>query len=383
MSRRAKTAVVAVAAAAAVSWVALVAAVAQSKFGGDPRGLLFLGERFYHPAALADIPRIGRDGYDGQFYATIATDPFLRSPDTVKGLDAPAYRATRILIPMLAWLVSVGRPGTAVVAYQALCWALSIVGVAVVAAWVRRAGGSPWWALLLATNAGLVTAMFRCTLDGAAVCFVVATLWLARLERHGQAVAGGAAGNLCREVSCVVPLALAVHEVVIRRYRRALGYAVVPLLPALAWQAYMRAVWHPNLRPPASVSGPMVALANKAVAVLGERRILLSAEFWGTLAACLTVVAGLAVAARRGRFEPERFVFIAFAALPLVLAPRAYADAYGYSRHLIAAPFLALPLAAGEQSGWARALLLAGPVAFSLAGLLMIVGELRPFFAQF
>jgi hypothetical protein len=381
MTHRLDRAVLGVVGAALLLWLLLIAAVAHLKFGGDPRGLLFLGEKFSHPPALAGVPRAGRFGYDGQFYAAVATDPFLRSPETLRSLDAPAYRATRILVPMLAWLVSLGRPAVAVVAYQALCWTLSILAVALVAAWLRREGRSPSWALLLAVNAGLVTAMLRTTLDGAAVCFVVAALWFARAGRHRQAVAASAAGNLCREVSCVVPLALALHEVAGRRYRRAVVYATVPLIPVVAWQAYMRAVWHPNVRFPASVGAPAVALVQKALAVLSGPGLLASQEFWGTIAACLTVIAGLAVAARRGRLEPERIVFVAFALLALVLAPRAYADAYGFSRHLIVAPFLALPLAAGEPNRWVRALLLSGPIAFAVTGALMIGGELRPFLA--
>jgi hypothetical protein len=363
-------------------WAAMLIAVAQVKFRGDLRGLLFLGERFYHPQALADVPRVGRVGYDGQFYAAIATDPFLRSPETLKSLDAPAYRATRILVPMVAWFVSLGRPRAAVVAYQGLCWTLSIVAVGVVAVWLRRRGSSPWWALLLAANAGLVTAMFRTTLDGAAVCFVVATLWLAAQDRRGEGLAAAAAGDLCRESSCIVPLALVVHQLGERRYRRALGYAVIPLIPVIAWQAYMQAVWHPNVRLPASVTVPVVALAGKLGAVLRGGHLLPSPEFWGTLGVCLTVAAGVAVAVRRRRFEPDRLVFIAFAVLALFLAPRAYADAYGFSRHLIVAPFLAVPVAAGEPNRWLRALLISGPLAFSITGLLMIVSELRPFFAS-
>jgi hypothetical protein len=364
-------------------WVAMLITAAQVKFGGDLRGLLFLGERFYHPPALADVPRVGRVGYDGQFYAAIATDPFLRSPETLKSLDAPAYRATRILVPMLAWFVSLGHPRAAVIAYQWLCWTLSIMAVGVVAMWLRRRGGSPWCALLLVANAGLVTAMFRTTLDGAAVCFVVAALWLAGQARHGGGLVAAAAGNLCRESSCIVPLVLAVRQLRERRYRWALGYAVIPFIPVIAWQAYLQVVWHPNLRLPASVTVPVVALAGKVAALLRGGNLLFSQEFWGTLAVCLTVAAGVAVAVRRGRFEPDRLVFIAFAVLALFLAPRAYADAYGFSRHLIVAPFLAVPLAAGEPSRWLRALLLSGPLAFSATGLLMIAGELRPFFASF
>jgi hypothetical protein len=278
MKHRSHRSVAGVAAGAFVLWAVVIAMVAGAKFGGDPRGLLFLGTRFYHPPAFAGIPRVGRFGYDGQFYAALAIDPWLRSPETVKALDAPAYRATRILVPMAAWLVTLGRPQAAIVAYQGLCWALSILAVAVAAAWLRREGGSPWWALLLACNAGLVTAMLRTTLDGAAVFFVVAALWLARQRQHGGAVPMAAAGNLCREISCIVPLAQAVHEGTARRWKRALAYAVLPLLPVLAWQAYMRAVWHPNLRLPSSVGTPAMALVGKVMTVLGGRGLMLSQE---------------------------------------------------------------------------------------------------------
>ena len=154
---------------------------------------------------------------------------------------------------------------------------------------------------------------------------------------------------------------------------------LVPLVPQLAWQAYLQVTWHPNLRFPASVSTPFVALAGKVAAVVAaSSQGLLSQEFWGTLGACLTVVAGLAVAFRRNRLEPPRLVFIAFAALAVFLAPRAYADVYGFSRHLLPAPFLAVVLAAREESPPVRILLISVVAAFSVAGLLMIAGELRP-----
>jgi hypothetical protein len=78
-----------------------------------------------------------------------------------------------------------------------------------------------------------------------------------------------------------------------------------------------------------------------------------------------------------------RLVFVAFAVLALFLAPRAYADVYGFSRHLIAAPFLAVVLAAREDSRSVRVLLASVAAAFSLAGLLMIAGELRPLIGSF
>ena len=367
-----------VAAITLLVWAGLLAVVSQVKFAGDPRGFLFLGERLYHPAAFDGIPRCGRYGYDGQFYAALATDPFLRSPDTLKALDAPAYRASRILLPLLAWCAVLGNARAATVAYQVLCWVLSVLAVVAVSLWLRQEGRSPWWGLVLGVNAGLVTAIFRSTQDGAAVCLIVATLWLARRHRRGWPLGTASAAILCRETGYAAPLAVAVHELVERRYRRALQYVLVPLVPQLAWQAYLQTTWHPNVGLPASVAFPAIALAGKLAAILGARPVLLSQEFWGTLAACLTVLAGLVVAFGKRRFEPERLLFTAFAVLALCLAPRAYADVYGFSRHLIAAPFLAVAIAARENSRWARVLLLCAPVAFSIAGLLMIAGELEP-----
>jgi hypothetical protein len=370
--------VLGVAIVAVFLWGVLLAVVARGKFAGDPRGFLFLGETLYHPVAFDGIPRCGRYGYDGQFYAALATDPFLRSPDTVKALDAPGYRASRILIPVLAWCAALGNPRGAIVAYQVLSWTLSVLAVAVVALWLRDERRSPWWGLALVASAGLVTAIFRSTQDGAAVFLIVATLWLAQRQADGGALGAGSAASLCRDTGYLAPLAVGIHELLARRHLWALLYAVVPLVPLLAWQAYLQVTWHPNLRFPASVAAPFAGLAGKVAAMITLQPGPLSQEFWGTLGACLTVVAGFALAFRRNRLAPPRLVFIAFAALALFLAPRAYADVYGFSRHLIPAPFLAVVLAAREENLVVRTLLISVVAAFSAAGLLMIAGELQP-----
>lgn len=378
MRRRLDPRVLGAAAITLVVWSVLLAVVSQVKFAGDPRGFLFLGEKLYHPVSFDGIPRCGRFGYDGQFYAALATDPFLRSPDTVKALDAPGYRASRILLPMLAWCAALGSARSAIVAYQVLSWTLSVLAVVAVALWLRDEERSPWWSIALVASAGLVTAIFRSTQDGAAVFLIVTTLWLARRRVHGGALGAGSAANLCRETGYVATLAVGVRELLARRYRRALLYALVPLVPLLAWQAYLQATWHPNLRFPASVATPFVALAGKVAAIVASSSGPLSQELWGTLGACLTVVAGVAVALGRNRLEPARLVFIAFAALAVFLAPRAYADVYGFSRHLLPAPFLAVALAAREESPPVKILLISVVAAFFVAGLLMIAGELRP-----
>ncbi len=72
---------------------------------------------------LATVP--ASNGYDGQFYAQIALDPLLRSPELANVLDAPTYRARRILTPATATVFGLGDPWWTLQAYALLnvfCW---------------------------------------------------------------------------------------------------------------------------------------------------------------------------------------------------------------------------------------------------------------------
>jgi hypothetical protein len=61
-----------------------------------------------------------KKGYDGQFYAQLAIDPLLRNPQLARALDGPEYRARRILLPAVAWLLGGGQPAAAVAIYTLL-----------------------------------------------------------------------------------------------------------------------------------------------------------------------------------------------------------------------------------------------------------------------
>ncbi len=70
-------------------------------------------------------------GYDGQFYAQLATDPFLLDPAIGEALDSPAYRARRILFSWTAYLLGLGQPRWVIHAY-----AMQYIGVWLLLAWV-------------------------------------------------------------------------------------------------------------------------------------------------------------------------------------------------------------------------------------------------------
>jgi hypothetical protein len=61
-----------------------------------------------------------RWGFDGQLYAEMALDPLLLDPQLHVALDDPPYRAQRILLSWLAWVLGLGKPFWILNAYAAL-----------------------------------------------------------------------------------------------------------------------------------------------------------------------------------------------------------------------------------------------------------------------
>src|SRR4051794_5369970 len=76
--------------------------------------LICFGSEFFSnaPSAVKAAPLAVQTqwGYDGEFYAMIATDPLLLNPELKPALDLPSYRARRIVLPVLAWCAGLGKP---------------------------------------------------------------------------------------------------------------------------------------------------------------------------------------------------------------------------------------------------------------------------------
>lgn len=76
--------------------------------------LICFGSKFFERAPstikAAPLAVLNPVGYDGEFYAMIATDPLLLNPELKPALDIPSYRARRIAVPILAWCAGLGKP---------------------------------------------------------------------------------------------------------------------------------------------------------------------------------------------------------------------------------------------------------------------------------
>lgn len=357
-----------------VFWGTVAHALAVVKYGGDWRGFFRLGGEFYHPPVMGDIPHDSPWGYDGQFYAALATDPFLRSSETIHTLDTPSYRAQRLFLPALAWLLALGNAHAALWWYLALVWLLGLGAVLLLAWWLVKDGAPVVWAGLLVTTGGLVVSLTRGTPDAAAVTWVLAALLALERRRWGWGAAFLAAAVLTRETSVLLVLPVLVWQWREKHWRRA-GAVVGPALAVFfAWRLYL----HLHLGflfskgELANFGLPLAWLPWKLRQVFAPADIN-GVEVVGLVALLMTVASLVcAVASPLGLWE---LAYLVFGLLALVLGPSVITEAYAYSRVLMVLPFLGVVLAAKAQLLWRKAVLLAVPALWAVLGLALIRGE--------
>jgi hypothetical protein len=366
-----------VALAATLFWVLVVSFIADFRYDGDIRALLCVGEETHHPAAFDTVPTAGPWGYDGQQYAALATDPFLRQHDTVEALDTPSYRATRVMVPLLAWLMALGNSTAALVVYQLLCWGLGLGSVFLVARWLADEGLSPWWALLLVTSTGLAAAIIRSTPDAAALLFMLAALWLHARHRPRLALVLACAAVLARETSYLVALAIALDELRRRRVVSAAAFVSVPLALVVGWQLYLRSVLGSAfVTGTSNFSVPFAWLPAKLPTVFAGGHVWWM-EFLGLCAVAATVLAMVVVATRPSTWSAPELSFLAFGTMGLFLSYNVYCETWAYARALIPLPFLAVLIAGRQPAPPRRWAVLSVAVFYLLSGAVMTRSEVR------
>jgi hypothetical protein len=268
-----------------------------------------------HVDAATVTPRLhvfDSDGYDGQYYWRLATNPSVLQPEHYRGVELDSVlRDSRIAYPTLAWLLSFGQPGLA-------AWALVAVNVLALAALGAAGallacthGRSPWWGLALASSSGLVMAISRDLNEATMVAGLVAGVALLSMRRPAWASVCWLLACLAHEQAllCVLPFAAwsLVGHVRTRTWRPVLTDA--PWLVALAgfgaWQLFCRAVVGsvPVLASGgASLDVPFVGLVNQVR--VWARTGLARQEYLVVPQLALLMVL-VVVALRRARTLPE------------------------------------------------------------------------------
>lgn len=185
-----------------------------------------------------DPPALSPWGYDGQFYAQIALEPTLRSPELEQALDNPHYRSRRIGMPALAALLGLGDP----------LWTLQIYSVLNLLFWLMLAvlltsryppDRPQHWLMYVAVlwSAGVLHSMDRSLTD-----LPAATLGLLAVcigQRGGRWLM--AVSALLRDTTLLSFIAVSGWQPVAnpRIWLRSLGMMLLMTLPLLLWTGWV------------------------------------------------------------------------------------------------------------------------------------------------
>jgi len=334
--------------------VALAAVLAQTavvrfNYLGNGTALFRHGMEFPPPPSLFEQHRLfifpPGYGYDGQFYHLMAHDPLARGEASAH-MDDPRLRYRRILVPMAAWVIALGRPALVDAVYDVILLAAVFAGAWTVGALARGRERSAAWGAAFALVPATAISLDRMTPDVVLVALTVALAWAVQEERRGLAVLLALLAPLVRETGWLLLIAYALSLAVQRCWRRA-GVVAVAGLPALAWYAYvayrlpsqpypllaipLSGLWSAAAHPP--VSAGAQALAAPLMRIAG----LLA------LAGMLLAFAWAAVLARRDPASPLALAALLFA-LTGVFLQRAdhWQAAHDYAR--VYSPLLAVLL---------------------------------------
>jgi hypothetical protein len=179
-------------------------------------------------------------GHDGKYFFVLANDPWLISPqENAQLLDAPAFRAQRILYPMIASGFGLFPP-------LVIVWSLLFVNVIAMAVGVWATarvaidiGASGWFGLLFALNPGVVLEL---AIDGGSIVGMTFAFWgLAEVfdQRLSRASVLFSAAVLARETMWLIAIGAAIY--IWRGSRAHAGILTVPpTVVAGLWALWVR-----------------------------------------------------------------------------------------------------------------------------------------------
>jgi hypothetical protein len=364
-------------AATILAWSTVFFLIAAKRYGGDIRGFLNLGQNIPHPGALADAPKPSLDGYDGQFYVALATDPLIRHRETGESLDNPAFRGSRAMIPLLAWILAAGNAGAAVYAYELLCWALGCAAILIAALMLSREGDHPAWALALIPGAGLAASLLRSTPDAGTLAFILAALWLHRRGRFAPALVFAIMAALSREIAIILALGLALEELRKKRIRRGIAFAAFPAAALLAWKTYLQLWLGSGFSSGEKLFDFPFFWAYRKIGEIVLGRIEVTAiEVIGVLGVAASLAGIAALISRKTDWAAAEFTYLGFGILIPFLSYSVFVEAWGYTRILVVLPFLAVILAERQDASWRKWTLRSVAAIHAMVGLIMIASEL-------
>jgi len=216
------------------------AAQVHTAFGGNWTGLFYHDSEPALPAGFEGTYTHPAGGdYDGQYYRYLVRDP-IPPFEFRKWLDAPAQRGSRVLVPGVAWMLSLGGRVAPDGVYAALIGLFAALGVYCSARWMEAHEVSGWAGLVFLIVPATVSSVDRMLVDVALGALVAGFLLAAETGNGWLLLACAAAAPLVRETGFALPAALLMTG----RGRQ----AIAAFVPGGLWTAIVLAYYPPAER---------------------------------------------------------------------------------------------------------------------------------------
>lgn len=323
-------------------------------FAGNWTAVFYTGTKWEPPPGLqAGTDRVKGTGYDGQFYRYLAHDPFL-TKGYYRYVDLPRMRFRRLFVPLLAWLLALGRQDWIDGAFVAVEMFFLGLGVYWCARWLQRRGRSPLWGFLFVILPGTLASFDRMLVDGPLAALFAGFMLYCEERRWRRVWILALLAALTRETGLLLGAALVLDRLWRRDLRRA-WLSASTAVPALLWYGYV-ALRVPPDRPVSILAVPGWGFLRRLLWLqpYPDPRLQLLLRVTDVLA-----VLGLAITiviAARWLWEsvpgPVTICAGSFALLALVLgAPDHMIDAFGFARP-VSPLLLWVMLEAGSRKAW-------------------------------
>jgi hypothetical protein len=292
----------------------------------------------------------GSLGYDGQMYHFMAHDPWIRR-GAVAGMDDPALRYRRILVPAIAWIVALGRDSAIHAAYFAVILGFVFLGVYWLARALERNKRHPTWGLMFALTPAALVSMDRMTVDVALAALAAGFVVYSEAGSRWKLAAILACAALARETGFLLTAGYCAYLLSRRRFADLL-WAAVSAVPAIVWYVYVNRHTPPETPPVITTlipfGGWIERVAHAEVYPLPHWQALAAVELdYVALMGVAMLLGHAAWLAWQRRWNARAAAIYSFALAVVLIGSRSvWEDAFGYGR--VVTPLIIL--LAGEDA---------------------------------
>lgn len=210
-----------------------------NKIKFDSSYLITIGERFVDLNKLPNnlVVFANSWGYDGQFYFRLAINPFTnKKADYGITIDNPSYRHQRIIYPLLAWFLSLGK----VDRLPQMMFFINLLGLGLIGfigGYIARSYNiHALWGTFFAFHPGFPYTLTRDLTEILAILFLLFTLLMLKNQKYFISAITLTLAILTRETT----LLLAIGLFIFHKQKR---FFIVPIIIYFIWQIVLFLTW--------------------------------------------------------------------------------------------------------------------------------------------